>query len=95
MLTETVPAGLLSSIGSGLGVSSARPGQLLTVYSVGSMLAAIPLTALTRRLPRRPLLLATILAVAVVNLITMLSGAYDLTLVARLIAGAGAGVQWR
>lgn len=94
MLTETVPAGLLSSIGSGLGVSSSRAGQLLTVYSLGSMLAAIPLTALARRLPRRPLLLATILAVAVVNLITMLSGAYDLTLVARLLAGAGAGVQW-
>lgn len=94
MLTETVPAGLLSSIGSGLGVSSARAGQLLSVYSLGSMLAAIPLTALTRRLPRRPLLLATILAVAAVNLITMLSGAYELTLVARLIAGAGAGVQW-
>ena len=94
MLTETVPAGLLSSIGSGLGVSSARAGQLLTVYSLGSMLAAIPLTALTRRLPRRPLLLATIVAVAVVNVITMLSSAYDLTLAARLIAGAGAGVQW-
>jgi predicted MFS family arabinose efflux permease len=94
MLTETVPAGLLPQIGDGLDVSLAQAGQLLTVYAVGSMLAAIPLTALTRGLPRRPLLLATILTVGIVNLITTLSSSYEVTLVARLIAGMGAGVQW-
>lgn len=94
MLTETVPAGLLPQIGAGLDSSPAHAGQLLTVYAAGSMLAAIPLTALTRSLPRRPLLLATLLTVAAVNLITALSGGYAITLGARVVAGAAAGVQW-
>lgn len=94
MLTETVPAGLLPQIGAGLGSSPAHAGQLLTVYAAGSMLAAIPLTALTRSLPRRPLLLATVVSVAAVNLLTAVSGDYAITLGARLVAGAGAGVQW-
>jgi predicted MFS family arabinose efflux permease len=94
MLTETIPAGLLPQIADGLDVSVVRTGQLLTVYTVGSMLAAIPLTALTRGLPRRPLLLATILTIGAVNLVTTLSSSYEVTLVARLVAGVGAGVQW-
>lgn len=94
MLTETVPAGLLPQIGDSLDASAARTGQLLTVYAVGSMLAAIPLTALMRGLPRRPLLLATILTVGAVNLVTTLSSSYEVTLLARLVGGMGAGVQW-
>lgn len=75
MLTEMVPAGLLPQIGTGLHVSAGQAGQLLTVYAFGSMLAAIPLTAITRGLPRRQLLVATITAVAVVNLLTAISPA--------------------
>lgn len=94
MLTETVPAGLLPQISTGLGVSPGRAGQLLSVYALGSMLAALPLTALTRGWPRRRLLLATTLVVAVVNLLTAVSSVYGLTVAARLVAGLAAGVQW-
>lgn len=94
MLTETVPAGLLPQISTGLGVSTGRAGQLLSVYAFGSMLAALPLTALTRGWPRRRLLLATTLVVAVVNVFTAVSSLYGLTVAARLVAGLAAGVQW-
>ncbi|MCZ4101056.1 MFS transporter [Streptomyces sp. H39-C1] len=94
MLTETVPAGLLPQIGDGLDVSQATAGQLVTVYAAGSMLAAIPLTALTRSRPRRPVLIATILVVALVNALTALSPFFALTFAGRLIAGLGAGLQW-
>ena len=93
MLTETVPAGLLVGIGAGLGVSEGQAGQLLTVYTGGSMLAAIPLVALTRGLPRRPVLLATIAVVAAANIATAVSSSYEVSLAGRLIGGA-AGVQW-
>ncbi len=94
VLAETIPAGLLPQIATGLHASETQAGQLLTVYAAGSMLAAIPLTALTRGLPRRQLLLATILTVGVVNAITAISGVYVITLAARLVAGIAAGVQW-
>lgn len=94
MLTETIPAGLLSGISGGLSVSHAQAGQLLTVYAVGSVVAAIPLTALTRGLPRRGLLIGTVALVALVNLLTAASTSYQLTLAARGVAGMAAGVQW-
>lgn len=94
MLTETVPAGLLVEISAGLDVSEGQAGQLLTVYTGGAMLAAIPLVAATRGLARRPVLLATILVVAVANIATAVSSSYEVLLVARLIGGAAAGMQW-
>jgi len=94
MLTETVPAGLLPKISDGLGVAPAAAGQLVTVYAAGSVIAAIPLTTLTRALPRRQVLLGTVLAIAVVNAVTAFSGSYEVTLVSRFIAGVAAGVQW-
>jgi predicted MFS family arabinose efflux permease len=94
VLTETVPAGLLPEISNGLDVSQARAGQLVTVYAAGSMLAAIPLTALTRGWPRRPVLLATVLSVVAANAATAASPWFALTFAGRLIAGLGAGLQW-
>lgn len=94
MLTETVPAGLLVEISAGLDVSEGQAGQLLTVYTGGAMLAAIPLVAATRGLARRPVLLATIVMVAVANIATAVSSSYEVLLVARLIGGAAAGMQW-
>lgn len=94
MLTETIPAGLLPQIGAGLAVSPARAGQLLSIYAAGSMVAAIPLTALTRGMPRRRLLLVTIVTVAVVNLLTAVSSVFAVTMAGRLLAGMAAGIQW-
>jgi predicted MFS family arabinose efflux permease len=48
ILTEALPAGLLPQIGTALSVSEAMAGQLVTVYAIGSLAAAIPLTAATR-----------------------------------------------
>lgn len=94
ILTEAMPAGLLPQIGEGLGVSPALVGQLVTVYALGSLLAAIPLTLLTRGLRRRPLLLMAIGGFALVNSVTALSSHYGMTLVARFFAGVFAGLLW-
>lgn len=94
ILTEALPAGLLSPMSVDLGVSRALVGQLVTVYALGSLLAALPMTALTRRLPRRPLLLAAIAGFAVVNTLTALTHDYTVMLVARFVAGISAGLLW-
>ncbi|MBA3411566.1 MAG: MFS transporter [Geodermatophilaceae bacterium] len=94
MLTETIPAGLLPQIGAGLAESPARAGQLLSIYAAGSVVAAIPFTALTRGVPRRRLLLITIVTVAAVNLLTAISSVFAVTMAGRLLAGMAAGIQW-
>lgn len=94
ILTEAMPAGLLPQMGAGLGVSPALVGQLVTLYALGSLLAAIPLTLLTRGWRRRPLLLVAIAGFALVNSVTAVSNHYGLTLVARFFAGVFAGLLW-
>lgn len=94
ILTEALPAGLLSLIGGDLGVSESLAGQLVTVYAAGSLLAAIPLTAATQGMRRRPLLIAAIAGFAVANTVTTMSHSYALTLVARFLAGVSAGLLW-
>ncbi|CDH24415.1 MFS transporter [Xenorhabdus bovienii] len=94
ILTETIPAGLLPQISEGLNVSEIQAGQLVTFYALGSVLAAIPVVAVTRNLNRRLLFLFAIGGLLVFNSITAISTDYVLTLVARFIAGMAAGVIW-
>ncbi|NUB04351.1 MFS transporter [Azospirillum melinis] len=94
ILTEALPAGLLPQIGAGLSVSEALAGQLVTVYAIGSLVAAIPLTAATQGMRRRPLLLAAIVGFAIANTVTAVSGDYLLTMVGRFVAGVSAGLLW-
>lgn len=94
ILTEALPAGLLPQIGASLSVSEALAGQLVTLYAIGSIAAAIPLTTATQSMRRRPLLLLAICGFAVANTATALSDSYGLTLVARFVAGVSAGLLW-
>ncbi|RKP43284.1 MFS transporter [Trinickia fusca] len=94
VLTEALPAGLLRQMSVGLGVSDALTGQLVTLYAIGTLLTAIPLTAATQGFRRRSLLLAAIAGLAVTNMITALSTHYVLTLAARFLAGVSVGLLW-
>ncbi|MCC5074456.1 MFS transporter [Xanthomonas campestris] len=94
ILTETLPAGLLPQLAHGLQVSEAWVGQTVTIYAIGSLVAAIPLTAATRGLRRRPLLLMAIAGFVAANTVTAVSSNYPLTLLARFLAGVSAGLVW-
>lgn len=94
IMTETLPAGLLPQISAGLGISQSLAGQLVSVYALGSVLAAIPIVAATRSWSRRPLLLLAIVALLVFNGITALSSSYVVILGSRLVAGMAAGIVW-
>jgi predicted MFS family arabinose efflux permease len=94
ILTEALPASLLPQMSAELDVSATMIGQLVTLYAVGSLIAAIPLTAATQRVRRRPLLLSAIAGFAVVNTVTAISDSYAVILVARFFAGVFAGLLW-
>lgn len=94
ILTEALPAGLLPQIGESLGVSEALAGQWVSVYALGSLLAAVPLTHVTAGFRRRPVLLAAIAGFALANGVTAISSLYAVTLAARFLAGVSAGLLW-
>ena len=94
ILTETLPAGLLPQIGNSLHVGAALTGQLVTLYALGSVAAAIPGAVLTRSWNRRRVLLLAIGGFLVFNGVTAVSSNYALTLAARFLAGAAAGITW-
>ncbi|MGW3208508.1 MFS transporter [Streptomyces sp. NPDC001135] len=94
VLTELLPAGLLPAMAPPLGVAESRIGFLVTAYAAASFLAAVPVTAALRRLPRRPVLCGALLGFAVSNALVALSSSYPLTFAARLLAGATGGTLW-
>ncbi|MBD9537270.1 MFS transporter [Stenotrophomonas sp. STM01] len=94
ILTEALPAGLLPQMAQGLAVSEAWVGQTITVYALGSMIAAIPLTTATQGMRRRALLLAAIAGFALTNAVTTFSSNVVLTMLARFGAGVSAGLLW-
>ncbi|MDO9367312.1 MAG: MFS transporter [Sphingopyxis sp.] len=94
LLTEILPSGLLPQMAASLGKSEALVGQLVTVYAIGSLITAIPLTIATQSWRRRTLLLIAIGGFAVVNTVTAISENYVVTLVARFFAGISAGLLW-
>lgn len=94
VLTELLPAGLLPEMSRSLGVSQAQVGFLVTGYAVASFLAAIPVTAALRSLPRRPVLVGVLAGFAVLNALTAWSESYPLTFVVRVLAGVMGGTLW-
>ncbi|ONI78158.1 MFS transporter [Actinosynnema sp. ALI-1.44] len=93
-LTEVLPAGLLLGMSEDLGVSPSTTGQLVTVYAVTTAVTAIPLTALTSRLPRKRVLVALVLGFVVTNLVIAVSPWYSVIMGARVVSGAVTGVMW-
>ena len=94
LLSETLPAGLLPQIARDLGISEVMTGQLVTVYAIGSILTAIPLTALTSTWRRRNVLLLAIIGFLIFNTATALAPNYMVALVARFVTGMAAGLAW-
>lgn len=94
IMTETIPAGLLPEISSAMNISFSSAGQWVTAYALGSLFAAIPLTVATRTWNRKSVLQMTVAGFLIFNTITAVSSNVYLTLLARLGAGAAAGLAW-
>ena len=92
--TDLLPAGLLPQMSGSLHVPQARAGLLVGAFAVASALAAIPVTAALRGLPRRPVLQCVLAGFALLDAITAVSPWYPLTFAARLLAGVMGGALW-
>ncbi|HTF50737.1 MAG TPA: MFS transporter [Pseudonocardia sp.] len=90
--SELLIVGVLDLIAGDLSVSVSAAGELVTGYALGLAIGGPILTALTIRLDRRTILCGTLMLAIACNLIVALSTSYDLTLVARTLSGALAGL---
>lgn len=91
---ETLPIGLLPQISTGLHVTEAQVGLLLTSYAVVAALSTIPLTALTMRVPRHTLLAATVAIFAVSQAAATFAPTFLVLASARLLCALAHGVFW-
>jgi predicted MFS family arabinose efflux permease len=85
--TEMLPVGLLPDLGRALGVSDSTTGLLVGLYAVMVAVFAVPLTIATSRLPRKPLVLATVAGYAVCNTTVALAPSFAVVAAGRVVGG--------
>ena len=90
--TEFVVVGLLPTVATDLGVSLPLAGMVVSVYALGVTFGAPVLTALTGRVPRKPLLLGLMGVFVAGNLLAGVSPNYETLLVARVLSAFAHGV---
>jgi DHA1 family inner membrane transport protein len=92
--TETLPVGLLDPIARDLRVTDSRVGLLVTAYGLVVVVSSIPLTRLTRAVPRR-LLVCGLLGLYVVSaLASAAAPGYGGLVVARVFTALSQALFW-
>ena len=92
--TENLPSGLLPQMSAGLGVSLFAVGQLVTAYALTVLLCTLPLTHVTRRIARRPLLIGLMALFTLANLGSALAPDYGLLLASRIATALVHALFW-
>ncbi|TQM77652.1 MFS transporter [Thermopolyspora flexuosa] len=91
---ELLPIGLLTLIAADLGRSESEAGLLVTGYAVVVVVASVPLTRLTYRLPRRALLGGTLGVFVAGTLLSAVATGYAVLLSARLLTALAHALFW-
>jgi predicted MFS family arabinose efflux permease len=93
--TELLPSGLLPQISRDLGVDESAVGSLTAAYAAIIVFTALPLSRLLGgRVPRKTLLMGTVLAFALSNVLLALSPNLEVAIAARLLGGIAHGMLW-
>ena len=90
--TEFVIVGLLPTVANDLHTNLPLAGLIVSVYALGVTFGAPVLTALTGRVPRKPLLLGLMGMFVAGNLLAGVSPNYETLLVARVLSAFAHGV---
>ncbi|ANI41389.1 MFS transporter [Mycolicibacterium vaccae] len=85
--TEMLPVGLLPQIGAAFQISDATAGLLVGLYAVMVATLAVPLTVLTIRFARKPLLMVTVAGYAVSNAVVAVAPVFALVAAGRALGG--------
>ncbi|MFD1934546.1 MFS transporter [Nonomuraea mangrovi] len=94
MTSELLPVGLLTPIGTGLGVSEGVAGLMMTVPGLVAALSAPLLTVVGGRIDRRVMLIALIGLMSAANLAGAVGSSFAVVLAARIAVGVSVGGFW-
>ncbi|GAB3342048.1 MFS transporter [Chromohalobacter beijerinckii] len=92
--TELAPIGLLSVIGADLGTSTSQAGLIVTLYAWIAVAAALFTAVVLSRLPRRPLLVALMLILALSSALAAWADTFPALMGARVIGALSHGAFW-
>ncbi|MFD1935940.1 MFS transporter [Nonomuraea mangrovi] len=92
--SEMLPVGLLTPMGTALGVSPGVAGLTMSAPGLVAALSAPLLTVVAGRLDRRVVLVALMALLAGANLLAALSPSYAVMLTARVLVGVSIGGFW-
>lgn len=90
--TEFVIVGLIPTLAADLGVDLPSAGLLVSLYALAVAIGAPLLTALTGRVPRKPLLIGLMALFTAGNVVAWLAPGYATLIVARVLTGLAHGV---
>ena len=85
--TEMLPVGLLPDIGAAFAVPDSVTGLLVGLYAVMVAALAVPLTVLTTRFARKPLLLTTVAGYALSNALVAMAPVFAVVAAGRTVGG--------
>ncbi len=91
---EFLPTGLLPEIAAELDVSLSQVGILVTVFAGTVVFSAAPLATLTRRLPRKSLVLVVLAVFVLSSVLSGLAPNYPFMVGARVLGGLAHGLFW-
>ncbi|PRX46654.1 putative MFS family arabinose efflux permease [Prauserella shujinwangii] len=94
MTSELLPVGLLTPVGSALGVSDGTAGLMVTVPGLVAAVSAPLVTVTTGRFDRRLVLAVLIGLVGAANLVSGLATSFTVVLIARFLIGISVGGFW-
>lgn len=93
-LTETLPAGLLPAISQSMNVPQWAAGQAVTVYALGTIMTAIPLSRATADWERRRVIVYALSGFLLANLGAAVAPNFTVFLMARFLSGVAGGLAW-
>lgn len=92
--SEFLPTGLLPDIARDLEVSESQVGLLITIFAATVVVSAAPLATLTRRFPRKHLVITVLFIFIIANVGAAVAPTYELLAAARILGGLAHGLFW-
>lgn len=92
--SEFLPTGLLPEMAAELDVKISTVGLLITIFAGTVVVATTPLAALTRKYPRKALLVVVLFIIATANTLAAIAPTFELLAGARILGGLAHGLFW-
>ncbi len=94
VFSEFLPAGLLTPVAAGFGISEGLAGQTVTATAVTGAITALLIGLVIGRIDRKSVMLFLCALVVVSNVLAALAPNFAVLIVARLLVGAAIGGFW-